>query len=367
MSKLVYISTSASPQQIKLCKALNQFMDAYFLFYQHVNSIRASWWKIPLCTKCKILDKLLISKNGKFLTFDVLKKLNDINPDIVMIGGFSVPSNYLAYRWAKKHNKKTIVFTEISRDGKGVLRPYNYIWKFIHYLYRNVDYIFTSNSDATEQFANDFKFSSKVITTRYASDLDSHLKHSYRVKKNAYTYLFANRLIEIYNPLLAIDIFAKILKQYPMSKLLMNNEGILKEKCIQKIEQHKLKDNIEFLSDIKQWDDLPKIYERADILIFPATFSNGNFTINEAMASGMGIVISNKVNGHSDTLINEKNCFIVDTNEERFIDAISKYINNPALLTKHALINKELMEPLSIEGTAKFLYEKFISLNLVKS
>ncbi|MEK6405913.1 MAG: hypothetical protein AABN34_03005 [Acidobacteriota bacterium] len=39
------------------------------------------------------------------------------------------------------------------------------------------------------------------------------------------------------------------------------------------------------------------IYARCDILILPANFSNGNFTILEAMASGMGVVVGDRVLG----------------------------------------------------------------------
>ena len=274
VNKLVYISSIAAPHQIKLCQALNEYMDAEFWFYEHLNDGRPAWWKIPLCKKCKILDGLIIKKNSKYLTFNVLKKLNDANPDIVMLGGFSIPSNYLAYRWAKKHNKKTIIFTELSRDREGTLRPYNLTWKIIHYLYRNVDYIFTSNGDATKQFSIDLKFGKKVITTRYASDLDNNFKHPYRTKKDAYTYLFANRLVDIYNPLLAIDIFAEIQKIYNGSKLLLNNQGPLKEKCQEKIKLYSIEENVEFLADIQSWNDLPNVYKRSDVLIFPAIFSN---------------------------------------------------------------------------------------------
>ncbi|HIP14810.1 MAG TPA: glycosyltransferase [Sulfurimonas autotrophica] len=364
MSKLVYISAIAAPHQIRLCQALNKYMVAEFLFYEYLDGERADWWKIPLCKKCHFISNLLFKKNGRYLTFDVIKKLNASNPDIVMIGGFSIPANYLAYRWAKKHNKKTLVFTELSRDKNGVLRPYNLTWKIQKYLYREIDYVLTAHLDATRQFRDDFKFGDKAITSRYATDLDGHLKHQPREKKESYTYLFPNRLTELYNPLLAIDIFAEMEKRYPNSKLLLNNEGELKQQCIDKTKAYNLEEQIEFLSEIKAWDDLPKVYERSDILIFPALFSNGNFSINESMASGMGIVISNKINGHSNTLTHGKNCFIVEPNKENFIEAIEQYIKEPELFKIHAKINKELMQPLSVEGTAEFLYNSLKELEV---
>ncbi|CAA6807624.1 MAG: Group 1 glycosyl transferase [uncultured Sulfurovum sp.] len=364
MSKIVYISSIAAPHQIRLCQALNKYMDAHFLFYEYLDAERAQWWKIPLCKKCHFIKNLLFKRNGRYLTFDVLKQLKELNPDIVMLGGFSIPANYLAYRWAKKNKKKTLIFTELSRDKHGVLRPFNLTWKLQKFFYRDVDYILTSHLDATRQFRDDFQFGSKVITSRYATDLDGHLQHPLREKKEAYTYLFPNRLTNIYNPLLAIDIFAEVYERYPKSKLLLNNEGELKDECIEKIKHYQLEESIEFLSEIKAWDDLPKVYERSDILIFPALFSNGNFSINESMASGMGIIISNKINGHSNTLSHKKNCFIIEPDKDEFIGAIEAYIAQPELFKIHARMNKKLMEPLSVEGTAKFLYESLKELKV---
>ncbi|EIF51223.1 glycosyltransferase family 4 protein [Sulfurovum sp. AR] len=365
MKKFVYISNLAVPTQVKFCEELNDFLDTEMWFYEHMNETRPSWWKIELCSKCKIMEKLLIKKNGKYFTFDVLKKLNNFNPDIVMLGGFSIPSNYIAYIWARFHKKRTIVFTEISRDRQGKLRPYNFIWKILSYLYKDADYIFTSNDDAAKQFKENFHFGDKVISTRYASDLDTHLKHPLRIKKEEYTFLFANRLINIYNPLLAIEIFYDIVQKMPKSKLLMNNQGILKEQCVEKIKSLGIEKNIEFLTDIKAWDELSSIYQRADILIFPAIFSNGNFTINEAMASGLGIVVSDEINGHGDTLKNDENCFICEVNKDRFVEKILMYIEKPELFSVHGKQNKSLMQPLSIRGTAKFYYDTFQLLGLI--
>jgi glycosyltransferase involved in cell wall biosynthesis len=39
------------------------------------------------------------------------------------------------------------------------------------------------------------------------------------------------------------------------------------------------------------------VYARCDIPILPANFSNGKFTILEAMASGLGVVVSDHVLG----------------------------------------------------------------------
>lgn len=357
--KLVFISSMASPQQVKFCYALQDYLDSEFWFYETPLRERGSFWQINLGNKCKILKKVFFLQFRpfafKYIVFGLNRQLNEFNPDIVMLGGFSIPSNYLAFCWAKKHKKQTIVVTEISRQTEtGVLRKPGFSWKLIRWLYKDVDIVMTTSEDAAIQFRDGFGFGEKVVAGRYAADLDDYFDHPVRLAKTSYTFLVANRMTEIYNPILAIEIFAKILEKYPDSKLLMNASGELSDQCTNKITELNIVNSVSFLTEIKTWDDLPKIYEKADILILPANFSNGNFTILEAMASGMGIVISNRILGIGKMIENNRNGFNVEPNVLEFVSAIENYINDPGLFEEHAKINRPLVAPLSVKGTAKF-------------
>lgn len=367
MTKLLYISAVSAPHQIKLCSELNKYIEAEFWFYHPVERYRPSWWKIPLCDRCTILDKGLVTWRGKTLPWGITKKLNEARPNILMLGGFSNPGNYLAYRWALKRSIKIIVFTELSRNQKGELRKFSLGWRLLKWLYRKVDFVFTSNQDAFQQFKEDFGFGSKVIATRYASDLDRYFKHPVREARDGYRYLFANRLVALYNPLKAIDVFYRIYLEYPASTLVLNNEGELRQKCEEKIKALGIDGAVSFVGDIQDWEDLPSVYEHSDILLFPAKFSNGNFSIYEAMASGMGLVISTEINGHGDVLSDGVNCFIRPPHTESFELAVREYVENPDLFSVHAEINRQLVYPLSIKGTALFFLKIFVDLKLVDS
>ena len=246
---LVYISHIAAPHQVKLCYELQKHMDATFLFYENLGQ-RAAWWEMDLGEKCKVLSSVYFKKRRKYITFSHLSVLRKVDPTVVMIGGFSIPANYLAYQWARWKRRKTIVFTERSRDSKGNLRKRNLSWRILRYLYRNVDMVMVSAEDIIPQFRDEFRFGDKVVLSQYASDIDEYFNHKIRIKKQAYTYLFANRLIVIYNPLGVIDIFSKICKQYPQSRLLMNAVGTLRSACEDKIATLKLEKMYIFLTTL---------------------------------------------------------------------------------------------------------------------
>ena len=230
-------------------------------------------------------------------------------------------------------------------------------WRALRWLYRDVDMVMVSAEDAVTQFRDEFGFGSKVVAGRYSSDLDDYFNHPMREAKPAYTYLFANRMTEIYNPIGAIEIFAQVLSRHPGSRLVMNAAGEMGDACRVRIAELGMGDTVEFLTNLKSWSELGHVYARCDILLLPANFSNGNFTILEAMASGMGVVVSNRVLGIGKMVRDGYNGFNCEPTTVSFVSRIERYIQQPNLFKVHTEINRPIVEPLSASGTAKFFSE----------
>lgn len=364
MKKFVYISSIASPHQVKYCYELQRYFDTEFWFYDRTGH-RADFWRMDLGEKCRLIPRVLFKKNARYFTVSHLSMLNVFNPDIIMLGGMSIPANFLAYCWGILHHKRVIIFTERSRSKKGILRRKSFISFLFRKLYAKIDLLLVSESDTVPQFRDEFGWGDKVVAHRYSSDIDSYFLHPYRMVKENYTFIFPNRLIEIYNPILALEIFKKICDKYPNSILRINECGELRMKCEEYIVKHSLEKNVFFISDLKKWDDLGKLYEQCDIMFLPAKFSNGNFTIVEAMASGMGIVISNKILGVGSLIENGVNGFRCDPTVDNFISCFEKYINDPHLFVEHTKINREKVKPLGATSTAKEFYDILIAENFL--
>ena len=352
--KLVFLSTVATPAQVKFCYALQPYFDTEFWFCEHPDRTRGKWWRINLGDKCRIFPKVFRIKGAGYVSFRTLQMLREFNPDIIMLGGLSFLNHYLAYLWGISDKKKIVLLTERSRNPAGQLRSYGLAWRLLRWLYRGLDLVITTADDIVPQFRDEFKFGAKVVAGRYSADLDTYFSHRLRERRDAYTYLFANRLTEIYNPIRALEVFSEISRRYPGSRLLMNASGELGDRCRALVRVLELAESVEFLTGISSWDQLHEVYARSDILLLPAQFSNGNFTILEAMASGMGIVISNQILGIGNIIEDSVNGFRCDPSKEAFIERIERYIIDPTLFLKHAEINRPLVRPLSTDGTARF-------------
>ena len=350
----------ASPHQVRFCNHLQKYFETEFWFYEHIGKTRPQWWKIELPPSCKVIGHLLYKRRERYVTFEVIKMLRRYNPDIIMLGSVCAPSNFLAYLWARKHGKKVIMLVETFRKN-GKLREKSIWTKLIDLMYRQIDAIFAVHDTAAEQMRSLLPHIGKLThVAPYASDIDRYFEHPLRIKKAGYIYIFPNRLIDIYNPLLAIEIFAEIHAMYPQSILRINSEGQLLNDCRTLIRRLGIADSVQFLTEIKHWDDLSSIYKDSDILLFPAKFSNGNFTIFECMASGMGIIISNKILSQASIIKDGENGFVREPDKVQFLDAVQQYIAHPELFIKHATINREIVRPYSAVETAK-LYAKVIN------
>ncbi|QII82418.1 glycosyltransferase family 4 protein [Jeotgalibaca arthritidis] len=373
--KYLFISNMAAPYQVKFCYSLQEYFDTEFWFYEYIDETRPDWWKIPLGDKCKIMKA-----SGKFpkvgyFSFGLFIDMLRFKPDIVVLGGF-MKWHILVLHFAKFLGAKVAVMSEplryVSNDDQGSADLFTKInssrkIKLIKKLFEKVDLYIGMGEVAKNQFLEEFGFpEDKVTSLSYPQDIEEYYNHPLRVKKlgDPITLLFANRLVERYQPLMALEVLRRISLKYPNIKMLMNASGSQKEQCVEFIEKNNLT-NIEFLDKIDSWNDMHLIYKRSDILILPCVYSNGNGTIIEARASGMGIVISNQINNIERHSKNGKNCFICNLDIDEFEKAVSKYINNLDLLVEHGKLSRELVKYRRNDYTAKKYFEVFQEHDLV--
>jgi glycosyltransferase involved in cell wall biosynthesis len=358
----------AAPYQVKFCEALQTYFRAKFWFYVHLEKDRPEFWKIPLGDNCEILKS---SKNFPFFgyfNFSVFRKLNEFNPDIIIMGGFFIPMHLMVLLWVKLNKKKVIFYTETLELNRFSIHPTLFKLKrmlrqFTLFFFRPMDRLFAMGPNVVKQFVELYHYpSEKVKLTRYPQDIDQHLQHGQRNKseKDPMVVLFPGRLEDAYNPLFAIEVFDELLKSHSNIQMRMNAHGSMRQECELLIAQKKLEQQIHFIDGINSWNDLHLIYKDADVLFIPAKNSNGPNTLIEGMASGMGVVISDQILNVQEYLIHEQNGCIVSLDVNLMKEALALYIKNPALIDIHGAISKKNVYQRSAKGTAA-LYHQLIS------
>lgn len=367
--KLVFISNIASPYQVKFCDALQEHFHAEFWFYEAVSSMRPDWWRIPLGEHSRILRGTFFSKRTNYVSMDALFQLARFRPDVLLLGGFT-PYHAVILQVAKRFGVKVVVLSEPIRNVSGessaddrLLQKQDAPQKTarFHRLFKRADLLFGMGEVAAQQFVEEFDFPpERVVDAPYPMDIEAHFSHPLRQKQSGdpIRLLFANRLVARYGPLVALGAFKRLKRDYPNLSMRLNRDGEMAEACQSYIAQEGLTD-VSFLDEIQSWDELHHVYAESDILVLPATYSNGNLTIVEACASGMGVVVSHPVNNVDAHLHDEVNCFKCDPTIDSLEAMIRRYLEEPALLEVHGARSKQYAKQYRNVYTAT-VYERLL-------
>jgi glycosyltransferase involved in cell wall biosynthesis len=180
---------------------------------------------------------------------------------------------------------------------------------------------------------NEFKAEGydNVIYIPNAIELDKYL--FLERKKAVPNLLWVRSFAKIYNPIMAVEVFASLKKKYPEASLCMvgpEKDGSLSES------RQRAKDlNVEVLFTGKlskqHWIDISKNYS---VFINTTHFDNMPVSVIEVMSLGLAVVSTN-VGGIPFLLENEKDSLLVPDNDvNKMVESIIRLIEEPDLFTE---------------------------------
>ena len=161
--------------------------------------------------------------------------------------------------------------------------------------------------------------------------------------KKEFDICFSGRLKKEKNPIRFINIIEKLKKYYPNIKVMMLGDGELKEKCIQKIKEKNLEDNIKLLGFVKNpYQEMIK----AKMFVLPSEWEGFGLVAFEAISLGLPCVVSD-VGGLGSIVDNS--CGKLCNNDDEFINEIKSFIDDKEKLqrySKNAMKKAERIENL---------------------
>jgi glycosyltransferase involved in cell wall biosynthesis len=274
--------------------------------------------------------------------------------------------------WATLKKIPVIIFTEPFGRGNSWLSKIGFFRSFFFriffkFIYRDVKKILAVGELTCDYFRSDLKFDPhQVVKTQYPVDMASTLNHELRNKSADLIFLFPHRLVQLYDPLIALNWFSHIHKHFPDTKLVMNAFGELRDTVEIDIERRGLKQAVSFADEISQWTDLHKVYLSADVILstkhgldkstsHPWGISDWSIAEMDACASGMGLIVSRCSIGLN-SLMDKKNAgYIIDSPSDipSVLDAVKSYYQEVGLLAQHGERLREGVRKFSTRGFAE--------------
>ena len=265
----------------------------------------------------------------------LIKEIEDWNPDALLVFGWSFKSHLKVLRHFKGRRK--ILFRGDSNllDEPGGFSIKKIARKiFLKWIYSHVDvalYVGSANKAYYLKYGLEEKqlaFAPHAIDNeRFEAGVESGLRSHLGIPGAGVVFLFAGKLEQKKDPQLLLDAFIEM--DDPDAYLVMAGNGMLENTLKQRVNAltGALQSRIHF-TGFKNQQAMPAVYKTADVLVLPSKGPGETWglTVNEAMASGRAVLISDKCGCYTDLVQEGRNGYIFKGSNRQDLAAKMKMI-----------------------------------------
>ncbi|HEY9003246.1 MAG TPA: glycosyltransferase family 4 protein [Mucilaginibacter sp.] len=285
-------------------------------------------------------------------------------PDAILFFGWAYHGHLKAIRYFK--NRIPVFFrgdsTLLDETGgiKSVLKSI-----YLKWVYKHIDHAFNvgaRNKDYFKKYGlkdSQLSFAPHAIDNdRFAEDRHAEaqlLREKLDIKSDDILILFAGKLENKKSPLLLLEAFLSIKK--PGTHLLFIGNGALENAL--KLQADNA-ENIHFMPFQNQ-KAMPAAYQAADLFCLPSQGPGETWglAVNEAMACGRAILVSDKVGCAIDLVKEKYNGAIFQSKHlADLIIALKKLINSKAVLHKYGHNSKDIIQDWTLARIAEAIENK---------
>lgn len=298
------------------------------------------------------------------------KRLTALNPDVLIIGGYNYLTCWAAFIWAKIKKKKIVIIIESHYLDK----PRTIIKEGIKKLF--VSHCDAALVDGTRHKAYTVSLGLKpekvfIKNGTGPVDVSWYQREILRYKKDKVAFckkfnipyknfLYVGRFSPEKNLLFLLKCFKKLqgegVKDWGL--ILVGNGPQRKE-----IENFIDENNIinVFLPGFRQKEEVPFYYALSDYFILPSTSEPWGLVVNEAMACGLPVLVSNRCGCYPDLVKEGVNGFSFDPyDKSEFYNLMKEIVEGKYDLESMGKASIEIIKDYTPEKAAKIIMDTII-------
>jgi len=302
-----------------------------------------------------------ISSNTAFtlnFNYDVYKQIRKCNPDRIVADGWDSFATLAALVYAKRYRREIILRCESTIHENTLIRKISMPYvRFILCFFNG----FISAGTAAEEYLRFLGARKRIERFYNTADVDFFSRHgrlSFSEKQNvrekigighdSKVIMFSGRLVAIKCVDLLIKAFLLVKKEFPKTELLVAGYGP---------EEQKLKkmagvnSGIHFLGH-QGIDEIPRLYSISDILILPSISEPWGLVVNEAMACGCAIIVSDKC-GCAKDLIKGNGIIVEGGNLDSLVEALRELLSSEEKLGQMENRSLKVIQDFRLENLVK--------------
>ena len=281
-------------------------------------------WDIPLLQGYEHTFVENISKDPgshHFKGIDNPSLINEIlqwRAEAILLFGWSFKSHLKTLRYF--HNKIPVFFRGDSsllneKSGFSIKKIFRKL--FLKWVYSHVDVAFYVGS-AGKSYFNKFGLKNKQLVfaphaienERFKIKSKKGFRDELGILPGEMVFLFAGKFEPVKNPEFLLKSFSRA--ELDGVHLVMVGNGELEAGLKEWVRNHQMESKIHFMNFQNQ-SEMPSIYHSANVFILASQSETWGLGVNEAMAAGLAILVSDKCGCAIDLVENEINGFIFES------------------------------------------------------
>ena len=336
-TKVLWVTNLPAPYRVPIWNRLGETLDLKVVFLLK----KQNWRNWPEIHSDKFLITYLSKISLRINQFDlipnpfgVVKIIRGVQ--FLIVSGWDTPFYIFLIHKARRRNIPVAIFYEST------VQSHRFRAGVIHSIRSRIlslaDYVVTSGSDASDAVLRMGIDSKKIITLFNPVDVHRFAEIAGNNRSTSHTghrFLYVGRLIQRKNIFSLLDAFASIKK--PGDSLTIVGDGELAKELQAHVEKIGVSSQVQFMGDHNP-ERVAQDYANADTLILPSTNEVWGLVVNEALACGLHVVVSQN-SGVANFVRDMEGVFISESSTSSIASAMAQSrknwtnpITNPEIL-----------------------------------
>ena len=355
--RILWLTNLPAPYRFPIWDHLSKHLPLNVAFLLKTENWRK--WSVPKKTTWQ--HQYLSLNSVNFREFELVPSIRGArnllkNTDLLIAGGWEAPFYIRTVILAKRKRIPIIQFYESTSDS----HRFNnlLIRKIRSAIFSKADFIVTAGSASTKAVTAMGIAPEKIITLFNPVDVSwfhTFAKDHRTPTTTGHRFIYVGQLIERKNVATVIRSFAEI--KNDNDTLTIAGDGLLSQELKNLAATLGISDSVNFVGH-KNQEELAALYAASNTLILASTNEVWGLVVNEALASGLHAVVSDKC-GVSEFVKDMKGAYICSTDQQSIKTMLIKSRDKWAGYIKEPEILQFTPEKFA-EGLVKFALDDFV-------
>jgi glycosyltransferase involved in cell wall biosynthesis len=332
--RLTLVHNIFAPYREGLFKAIDKLPGVRLTVYYCSDKCPGRNWRIkPEGYKYQVLKGVTIGRN-LHINPEIIWRIVTDRPDVLVVGGYSYPTSMMAILTAKFLRIPLVLWSASSLlDSRLNLSNWRQKSKYVakRLLIRCADKYIVPGQKAIEYLKELGAGAKDISIMRNSFDLDFFHQGADRARKDrdrirkefglpaSKLLLYVGHLTEKKGAWVLLKAYRIIRDKNAQIGLVIAGDGPEERELKEYCRHHRLK-RVYFMG-FRQKDEMPSLFGASDVFVFPSLQDTWGMVLNEAMASGLPIVTTDRVGGAYDLVEDGTNGLIVPAGDPQQLSA----------------------------------------------